>query len=336
MRAILFSDIHLGLSKDSASFHKTTIDVAEWIKEEAEARGIDTLICGGDVFHNRKAVTLSTLEAAYKFFKILEDFKIKIITGNHDCFYLDKSDINSICLLKSWENIEIYDEPHYENMGGKRVGFIPWGTEVKDMKKCDVMFGHYEITGFQMGPAMFCKHGMNATELLKKSPMVFSGHFHKPQVNDYKKGKIVYMGSPFQHNWGEANQDKYIYEFDFGSEDLEFIQNERSPEHITIKKDDDIDVLSTLTQNNIVKVITEDGSDLDVKMKAIYSKYDDKPPMTFLYEQDGIKKSAEAIDDFKTSDIVESFNEVIDTIEEIDDTLKDKIKAKCKDLYEKV
>jgi len=328
VKAILFSDIHLGLSQDNPLFHQTTLDFASWMAAEATARGVDTLICGGDVFHSRKAIALSTIDVAYKFFEILKDFNVRIITGNHDCLYLDNSNVHSISLLKQWENISVYDEPHYENIGGKMVGFIPWGTNVSEMLKCDVMFGHYEITGFQMGPAAFCKEGMTATDLLKKSPLIFSGHFHKPQKNTYKAGEIIYMGSPYQHNWGEKGQEKYIYELDFKTLELIDIENTESPKHVEISDAADID----LVDGNIVRIFADDkDSDL---IELVKSK--DTATVEAIVEDKQIKKAAETIADFKGVDFKSGFVEVTENIEGPSKTLKKKINAKVIDYLEQV
>lgn len=328
MKAILFSDIHLGLSKDSPTFHKITLDFADWMVEEATKRGITELICGGDVFHHRKYIHLETNDVAWQFFDKLKDFNLRIITGNHDCFYLDNSFIHSMKLLTEWENITIYDNaPHYENIAGTTVGFMPWGTDVDEMQKCDVMFGHFEITGFQMGPAMICKKGMSATDLIKKSPLVISGHFHKPQTNEYKNGKIVYMGSPFQHNWGEKNQDKFIYELDFSDSTLTPIENTVSPKHLEIETKADVKKAA----GNIIRVLTDDEN------SAIVKQLSDKVPLSMdvIVEDKEIKKAAETIKDFKGVDIKSGFEEVVDVLEGVTKDLKSKILATSIDYMEK-
>jgi DNA repair exonuclease SbcCD nuclease subunit len=328
VKAILFSDIHLGLSNDSPQFHEISINFAVWMAEQAKSRGIKTLICGGDVFHNRKAINLLTIEAATKFFNVLKDFDIRIITGNHDCFFLENSDVHSISMLKNWENISVYDSPYYENFDGNVVGFIPWGTPVEKMQKCDIMFGHYEINGFQMGPKHFCEEGMTPAKLLSKCPLIFSGHFHKPQFNQYGTGNIIYMGSPYQHNWGEAGEDKYIYELDFKTKEYLKIENTISPKHITIKSKDEV----KSAVGNIVRVLT-DAEDSEV-MKEL-AKVSILSVDTIIEDKE-ILKSAETIKDFKGVDPIEGAIEVADNIEGLTDVLKKKVISKMKDIYSKV
>lgn len=329
MKAILFTDIHFGLNLDSPDFHKITLDFGEWMKDEANKLGITTLICCGDVFHNRKNVFSPTIQAASKFFENLKEFDIRIITGNHDCYYLENSSVNSISMFKHWENITVYDEPFYENIDGKKVGFIPWGINVTDMEKCDVMFGHFEIQGFQMSATQFCEEGMNSTSLLEKCPLIFSGHFHKPQMTSHKKGKIVYLGSPFQHNWGEAGQSKYIYELDFSNLSYTSIENELSPKHVEISTEKDLEKID----GNIVRIITG-AVDSDLSKKA--AEKSALRSEVIVDKLDNMSKVGEIIKDFKGVDILDGIKELTQNIEGIDDAFKVKVVNKCKDLYQKV
>ena len=328
MRAILFTDIHFGLSQDSPHFYKITLDFGDWLAKVAKERDIKTLICGGDIFHNRKSVLLPTINSAHTFFDKLKDFNVKILTGNHDCYYLDNSTVHSLAMFKGWKNIEIYDSPHYETIDGQLVGYMPWGTSVEEMKKCDIMFGHFEINGFQMGPSSFCKDKMKATDLIKKCPLIFSGHFHKPQINKYSSGEIVYMGSPYQHNWGEKGQDKYIYDFNFRTKKYEKIENTLSPKHIELYDGDDV----SLAEGNIVKLYSESKtSNLSEEVAKL-----DTVQVESIIETKEIKEAVKTIKDFKGVDVLSSFKEVIKTMKGVDKKMGKKLNLKCKDYYEKV
>ncbi len=325
MKAILFSDIHLGLSRDSEHFYKTTLDFCDWMVSEAKSRNISTLICGGDVFHNRKAIFSPTLSVASEFFEKLVEFDVRIITGNHDCYYLDNSKVHSLALLKKWENIKIYDTLKYETIDGHSVGFVPWGTTINEMQKCDIMFGHFSISGFHMNASRVCVDGMTVKDLLKKSALIFSGHFHKPQKQDYRSGTLVYMGSPFQHNWGEAGEDKFIYELDFETLKYTPILNTISPKHIEIKTKSDIN----LVDGNIIRVVAAKDDDI----LTLLSK---KSPISsdIIIEDKILKLATKTIKDFKGVDIMDGFTEVVDTLE-VSKEIKTKILDRCKDLYQK-
>lgn len=327
MKSILFSDIHLGLNKDNEKFHKSTIEFGEWMASVAKDRGITTLICGGDVFHNRKTTSLTTTNAAYNFFETIKDFDVKIITGNHDCYYEDNSKIHSMSLLKYWDNVLVYDLPYYEIIDGKRVGFIPWGTTVEEMEECDIMFGHFSITGFQMNGHKFCDRGMSPQELLKKCPYIFSGHFHKAQINSYKAGKIVYMGAPYEHDWGDSGDKKFIYELDFSSGILESIENNISPKHLEISTEKDLDKVD----GNIIRVLT-DNKNSDILLKVL-----DKSAISvdLILDDPIIKQSSEKIKDFKSVNILEGFRSVIDTLEGVDSDMLIKLYDRAEEVYKR-
>jgi len=54
-------------------------------------------------------------------------------------------------------------------------------------------------------------------------------------VRDYgESGSIVYVGSPYQLNWGDADTTRGVYLYDFESDGLDFMENTVSPKHVKI------------------------------------------------------------------------------------------------------
>ena len=101
------------------------------------------MICG-DLFHYRDEIAVNSLQVAKQFFDILEDYNIVMITGNHDCYYKDTSTVNSLSLFGGWKNITVIDTLTVDDIFDKRVSFVPWGVNVKDIPKCDLVFGHFD------------------------------------------------------------------------------------------------------------------------------------------------------------------------------------------------
>lgn len=67
------------------------------------------------------------------------------------------------------------------------------------------MFGHFELPHFYMNAMVkMPEHGELRAEHFKNQEYVFSGHFHKRQV----QGKIHYMGNAFPHNYADAWDDE--------------------------------------------------------------------------------------------------------------------------------
>lgn len=267
-----FSDIHLGLGQDSEMWHKISLDFAEWAASIYRENEIDEIIIPGDIFHNRSQISVETLSVAKKFFDFFKEFKIIISAGNHDSYLKNTSVINSISLLDGWNNITVVDNKPLviESSVGKTISLIPWGIEIDEMPKSDIMFGHFEINSFHMNSYKVCEHGMSYSNLLKKSKTVISGHFHKRDQKTYEKGQIVYLGSPFQHNFGDMMDDRGIYIFDIENETFNFIENTISPKHYKIytsKLSDKDNDLTKLIQNNIISIVVDTKIEQDDFLK---------------------------------------------------------------------
>jgi len=234
-RVAVISDIHLGLHQSNNMWHDISLNYAVWLKQILMENGIRDILILGDIIDNRNEVAVPTLHILYKFFKVLEDFNIIIITGNHDCYYSKRSDVHSIGTLNDWPNIEVIDKILTVNMFGKTLTFCPWNTQTEEIPKSDIIFGHFEINTFKTNGRHICDHGIDAIKLLEKAPLILTGHFHCTEERNYKTGKILYTGSPYQQSWGEYGDPKGIYLLDLHEGSLEFIVNDKSPKHIKIR-----------------------------------------------------------------------------------------------------
>ena len=92
------------------------------------------------------------------------------------------------------------------------------------------MFAHLDINSFHMNSYKVCEHGFSYKDLFKYAPMIVSGHFHKKDHRYYDDNKqIVYLGSAFQHNFGDIFDQRGIYVFDLKDNSFEFIENTLPP-----------------------------------------------------------------------------------------------------------
>ena len=328
MKIGLFTDIHIGLENSSDFFHKENIKLAKWIKKEFLKQDISDVFILGDVFHNRKQITLESIHNATEFFDILKDFNIHILTGNHDCFFLDNSEIHSLGLLKGWKNITIYDTPEVHTLNNVTIGMIPWGTKINDISICDYIFGHFEISGFEMQGTL-CEKGISGSELTTKAKhAVFSGHFHKPQIRKYGDKEIHYLGSPYQHNFGERDEEKYIYVLDLDTHYLERIINNISPKHYYVEQNDDN--LSRYS-GQIIRPIIKDAE----KQEEFMLKLNSVSPTRIKDAEFRIEKEEkikETIEDFKMTTVSSALKEFID-IMELDDDMKEEVLKETMELY---
>jgi DNA repair exonuclease SbcCD nuclease subunit len=134
--------------------------------------------------------------------KLNDNFEtVYFITGNHDLYYREKRDLNSIEFARDLPNFVMVDE-HFCQDG---VAIIPWlvGDEHKKLNKldCKYMFGHFELPYFKMNAMVeMPDHGGITANDLSNPEYVFSGHFHKRQY----KNNIHYIGNAFPHNYADA------------------------------------------------------------------------------------------------------------------------------------
>jgi DNA repair exonuclease SbcCD nuclease subunit len=252
----IFSDLHLGVHQNSSTWHKIACDWSDWFVSELKKKNIKNILFLGDYFHSRSEISVNTLHVASNITDKFKDFQLKMIVGNHCSFLKDKADIHSLSVFKGCPNIEIIDKSKMFEFDGKKVFMCPWGTEMTDIPQCDVLMGHFEIESFKMNTYKLCEHGFAPSSLSKKAPLVFSGHFHLRDEREYKNSKIVYVGNPFEMDFGDTESTKGYYIMNFEDMSYEFFENNISPKHKKIKLSE-YENLNQNVENNIVRIIVD-------------------------------------------------------------------------------
>lgn len=277
----MFTDLHLGLGQDSKQWHDVALNFAKWASKIYLDKGINDIIISGDVFHSRTDIGVNTLAVAKEFFDYFKDFRIFISSGNHDSFFKNDSTVNSISILDGWNNIHIIDkEPEILKYKDKTISLIPWGTTIENIPKCDICIGHFEISSFYMTGQKVCDHGFESKNLFNKSPFIISGHFHSKQHRTYNNGQILYLGSAWQHNFGDCSEERGIYIFDLENETFDFIENNISPKHykVSVKElTENTDFDKSILENNIISLIVDTKIDQDELILLASNIQKDKP-----------------------------------------------------------
>ena len=190
------------------------LDLAVWIRDEYTKRDIQDIVIPGDVFHNRFEVAVSTINTAVQFFQILKDFNIVVTIGNHDAYYRDRSDVNSLSIFDEWPNITIIDQLTIVEQFDCTYALCPWAVDIDLIPVCDIIFGHFEFNGFHLAHQKICTTGHDGGKLSDRCPLIITGHFHMHAERKYDNGLIKYLGTAYQLNWAEAGDDKFIYVLD--------------------------------------------------------------------------------------------------------------------------
>lgn len=201
-----FTDIHFGLKSGSRTHNQDCEDFVSWFCDTAQAQGCETAIFLGDWHHNRSTTDVSTMNyTVSNLERLSQSFeRVYFILGNHDLFYKDKREINSVEFIRLFPNIVPIRELHTEG----DVTIMPWligdeWTTVKQLKS-RYIFGHLELPHFYMNAMVqMPDHGQLQTGHFQHQELVFTGHFHKRQ----QKGNVVYIGNAFPHNYADAGDD---------------------------------------------------------------------------------------------------------------------------------
>jgi len=335
-KVLFFSDLHLGVHQNSQSWHKIALDLAEWINQVMKDNKLDTIFFAGDVFHDRHEIGVNTLHVAKKFFNALSDYKIHIVPGNHDAFLSSTVEINSVEILES-ENIFVYTNPTTLSVGEKLVTFCPWKTVVKDLQKVDMLIGHFEIANFKMNATKICDHGDSSADLLEKAEAVVTGHFHYREQRNYDDKFVLYLGSPYEMDFGDRNQQKGVSIIDFDNKfNVEFVENNLTPKHFRLKISEltkkQYTDLPTLIKNNIVSVYVDTKIDT-LTLDLLNKKLTQYGPLQFRTEFNVLDSAQVDTKDVKklSIDIETAFHEFVEHVETR--ATKKEVLEKCIELY---
>ncbi len=338
----IFSDPHYGVHRNSETWHKIALDHAKWAAEQFKLKGIKDIIIPGDIFHDRNDIAVNTLHNTTAIFDILRDFNIIITVGNHDAFHRDKSDINSVSILKGWSNITVIDTLIVVNLHGKKIAFCPWGQDINEVPVCDLIIGHFEINSFKMNSFKICSTGYKPSDFTERAKLTITGHFHLREERKYKDSTILYVGNPYQQDWGDYDTIKGLYILDLDNLKYEFIENTVSPRyhkirysHIESGKVNAIDLKKIIT-NNIIKFYIDKKLEPAVVDQLVRKLVGAKPTeFTIEYDYtDIVKVDMETADtkDFNVS--VE--NSIVEFIDLLEIKNKDKVKTYVTELYHKI
>jgi DNA repair exonuclease SbcCD nuclease subunit len=318
------SDIHIGVHQNSAMWHDIVINWATWLHSELTNKGIRDIIIAGDFFHYRDEISVNTIHVASKVLDIWKDYNILVLVGNHDAYYKERADVNSLSLFKGYSNIQVVDELYIHKQFGRDFTFVPWATPVEQIPACDIIFGHFEIESFRMSTFKVCDTGVTASSLLEKAPLTITGHFHLRDERQYKAGKILYLGNPFQMDFGDRESTKGYYLLDMKTGEYVFHNNTISPEHKKLKLSelvaygDITPAVKSIFKGNIVRLIFDRNispDEVDTLLKVLLSL----GSLMFTVDYENTFNSLNLLDvdkaDFSGVDIVTAIKEFIQLLD---------------------
>ena len=229
----LVTDTHFGARSDSIPFDNFFRRFYEEVFfPEIDKMGIRHIVHLGDCFDRRKYINFNTLSSCRNYFfdEIKKrDIELHMIVGNHDTFFKNTNDVNSPRLLLKDYEFNVIDTPsELEFDDGSKIFMMPWictdnyNQSMEAIKTTDaqVLFGHFEIAGFQMYKGHENDEGFDP-KIFEKFDTVCSGHFHHRSSN----GNINYLGNPYELTWADFEDPRGFHIFDTSERSLDFIQN---------------------------------------------------------------------------------------------------------------
>lgn len=206
-KAAVFTDIHFGLKSNSQLHNEDCLAFVQWATSKAREEGCETCLFLGDWHNNRASINIVTLNYSLRALEHLnENFEnVFFIPGNHDLYYRDKRDIQSVEWARHLPNIHITND--WFTSGD--VTIAPWLVQDDHKRipkiKSKYVFGHFELPHFFMNAMVqMPDHGELKREDFGHVEHVFSGHFHKRQTHK----NITYIGNTFPHNYADAGDDE--------------------------------------------------------------------------------------------------------------------------------
>jgi len=269
-RIFMLSDLHFGVRANSVEWLENHIGFfynfyIPWLKKNLK-KG-DVLFILGDWFDNRQLLDINvmnkSIDLAFDMGKILP---VYFMTGNHDIYKKNDTDVNSLAAFRFIPNVTIFEEPIIITNSKTKIFVMPWIGNGKDEEayveanKADYVFAHTDIAGFQYDNGMNIQKGarIKAIEGIKK---LYSGHIHKRQDNE----KSVYIGSPYSTKRSDIGNIKGVYRLDPQKNEHIFQENTLSPIFQRIP----LEILMERTLEDTYRLLENNYTDIIVPDKYI-------------------------------------------------------------------
>jgi len=260
MKHLIFSDLHSHNYKEFSSYDEEGINSRLWdvievldrIDNSAKKHEVDTVWFLGDLFHLKNNVDSKVIKLTMeRMVSLSEYFTIYIIPGNHDLRSWTKDPtLLEVISQVAKVNIFVCDR---ENV---MTNFItaPFTRKVKELEEWidglktnpdkDIFLGHQYLKGTKFGSYEVTTDGLSPELLMRKFKMSFLGHCHTmfKLKNKDRDSRIISVGSPLQHNFGDEGSKRGWWILDDETWDLKYIKNSFSPRFITIKIKEDWDI----------------------------------------------------------------------------------------------
>tara|TARA_B100000212_G_scaffold99246_1_gene72963 strand:+ start:138 stop:1199 length:1062 start_codon:yes stop_codon:yes gene_type:complete len=343
MKVAVLNDTHCGIRNSSDIFLNNAADFySKVFFPYCKEHNIKQIVHLGDYYDNRKFMNFKAQNHSRKsFLDPMRELgmRMDIIPGNHDTYYKNTNDLNSLKELLGYymNEIHIIMEPTVMEYGSLKMAMIPWINQenyddtMKFIKCCkaDWCGAHLELDGFEMMRGIKNVHGMDR-KIFSKFEKVLTGHFHVGSQQD----NIWYLGSQMEFFWSDAHDKKYFHVIDTETREVEKILNPNTLFHKVLYNDDKIDYNNydvSQCEQKFVKVVVVNKKD-----SFLFDRFIDRIQSENIHEL----KIAENFQEFTGENVHDDTMEFDDTPKIVDsyvdgvdtDLDKDKIKIQMREL----
>ena len=343
MKVAVLNHTHCGIRNSSDIFLNNAADFySKVFFPYCKDNDIKQIVHLGDYYDNRKFMNFKAQNHSRKsFLDPMRELgmRMDIIPGNHDTYYKNTNDLNSLKELLGYymNEIHIIMEPTVMEYGSLKIAMIPWINQenyddtMKFIKCCkaDWCGAHLELDGFEMMRGIKNVHGMDR-KIFSKFEKVLTGHFHVGSQQD----NIWYLGSQMEFFWSDAHDKKYFHVIDTETREVEKILNPNTLFHKVLYNDDKIDYNNydvSQCDQKFVKVVVVNKKD-----SFLFDRFIDRIQSENIHEL----KIAENFQEFTGENVHDDSMEFDDTPKIVDsyvdgvdtDLDKDKIKVQMREL----
>jgi hypothetical protein len=319
MKIALINDNHAGARQESLHFNSYFMNFWDNIFfPYLYVNGIDAVFQLGDFVDRRKYMNYVIANSWRK--RVMDKFpaNTQFLVGNHDVPYRNTNTPNAISeLYEDRYKFPVYTEPCEIEMDGLRIAVVPWinnsnydsAIKLLQETKAKIVFGHFEIAGFEMDRGNVCHSGLDR-KLFDRFEKVISGHFHTKSTD----GSIFYLGTQYEITWADYGDPKGFHVFDTGTLELEFVRNPYSMFH-KVWYDDTTQTIGHWKEQNLTQF-------KDSYLKVIVSNKNNPflfdKVMEMIYKENPV--DVMVVEDYGT--IYEESNELIDEAEDTPTIIK--------------
>ena len=264
-----------------------------------------------------------------------------MIIGNHDIYYKYRTDVNSLSVFRNRKNVTILDKYQTVDTFNKKLSFCPWNTAISEIEQSNIIFGHFEIETFKMNAFKVCEEGIKIKDLLKRSDLIISGHFHTRHEKKFGAGTILYVGNPFQMDFGDTENQKGYYILDITTNKYDFVPNNVSSRYKKVnlselvKEDTITPNIINIISNNLVKLKIDmniSQEDMDILLAVLYKLKPESLTVDYDINYNRLLNDTADVEDLSGIDVEQAIQEFVKVLElaNTEDIIKYTL-----DLYEK-